>query len=213
MIYLALGLIMIFLLLIFIVLILQLNNKAVPAPAPIKERTPSCEPTPTIQPRDYRFSDSPLDFKQGWWGADVNFPLSSTKDLPIPSYDTSGNYNYVRNPVTGQEVDVEPASACTSNNKDNDDDHKLIPYMISFLFPQGTKDNSDKPYWSSLTIPPTSVNPVNYAPPRLITSSDNNSTNSSLPAYEFPTELDSSGNDVSGNNGFMDYNLNAYSPF
>ena len=163
-----------------------------------------------------------MDFKQGWWGADVNFPLSSTKDLPIASYDASGNYNYVRNPVTGQEVDVEPASACTSNNQANDDDHKLIPYMISFLFPQGTKDDSDKPYWSSLTIPATSVNAVNYAPPRLVTSPDNNSSNSSLPAYEFPTNLDSSGNpvdasgnsvDVSGNSGFMDYNFNAYSPF
>ena len=200
MIYIALGFVMLLLILIFIVLILQFNKtSSIPVkPEPEKKQIQS------RQSRDYRFSDSPLDFKQGWWGADVNFPLSSTKDLPIPSYDDSGNCNNVINPLSGQKVDVDPASAYTSSEKN--DDHKLIPYMISFLFPQGTKDDSDKPYWSSLTIPPTSANSVNYAPPRLVTSS--------LPEYQRYNH-DGSGNwlDGSGNNGFMDYNLAAYSPF
>ena len=221
MIYLALGLIMIFLLLIFIVLILQINSKSCSASV-VSKPAPPLQTTHTIQPRDYRFSDSPLDFKQGWWGADVNFPLSSTKDLPIPSYDDSGNYRSVVNPVTGQKIDIEPACAPTTNNNKNiNNDHKLIPYMISYLFPQGTKDDSNNPYWSSLTIPPTSQNSTNYAPPRLITAPNNNSTNTRLPAYESNVRSydhrihhDASGelHDSSGN-GFMDYNLDAYSPF
>lgn len=219
MIYLALGLIMIFLLLIFIVLILNINTKSC-SRVPSRPVPPPLETTQSIQPRDYRFSDSPLDFKQGWWGADVNFPLSSTKDLPIPSYDDLGNYKSVVNPVTGQKIDIDPASAYTTNNNKNNN-NKLIPYMISFLFPQGTKDDSDKPYWSSLTIPPTGQNSTNYAPPRLITTHNNNSTNTRLPAYESNTpsydpriHYDASGeiHDASGN-GFMDYNLDAYSPF
>jgi hypothetical protein len=206
---------MIFLLLIFIVVILQINSTSPSAPLPSRPVQPSAYQSAHVNPhsrqsRDYRFSESPLDSKQGWWGADVNFPLSSTKDLSIPSYDDSGNYNSVVNPITGQRADIVPASVSTTGSETNIDINtkNMVPYMVSYLIPpQKNKEHSDNPYWASLTIPPTNQNNSNNAPPRLVTAPDNNCGNSRLSTYE-----DASGNYVE-NNGFMDYNFDAYSPF